>query len=108
MVDLSNNNLTELPSGIFGENYSLRAVNLANNRLTHLPELLGPFMDLVGIDLSGNKFSHEELKRIENMAISFKGLGGRKPHGLPRSYDNFRTRDRMIMKPCCIELAVVQ
>lgn len=47
LLDLSRNELTELPPGLFEGLASLRALNLGNNRLTALPP--GVFGELAGI-----------------------------------------------------------
>ncbi len=100
IVDLSDNILTELPSGIFDANTTLNVVSLANNELTQLPEKLGQFMDLIGIDLSGNLFSTKELKRIEETIEQYKGMG-HIPVGYPRGFYGYRNKYHLAIKPCC-------
>ncbi len=55
-LDLSKNNLTELPESL-GQLTQLQSLNLASNQLTELPEWLGQLTQLQTLDLSFNKLA---------------------------------------------------
>ena len=55
-LDLSDNQLTELPESL-GQLTQLQSLDLSNNQLTELPEWLGKLRQLSSINLCGNQLS---------------------------------------------------
>ncbi|XP_022751798.1 probable LRR receptor-like serine/threonine-protein kinase At2g24230 [Durio zibethinus] len=66
-LDLSNNNITSLPSDLWGLG-SLKSLNLSSNKISgSLPNNIGNFGLLEVIDLSGNNFSGEIPAAISSL-----------------------------------------
>jgi Leucine Rich Repeat. len=71
VLDLSHNELTELPGGLFGPPRNLTAVYLQNNLLTVLPlaELVSLKPQLRIVDVRANRLQHfhdELMPLVEN------------------------------------------
>ena len=68
-LDLSDNNLSELPAVLF-QCLNLEQLNLSQNQLSELPEALGRFIKLRHLNLSQNN--------LEGLPKSFKELNSLK------------------------------
>lgn len=64
ILDLSNNDITDLPPQI-GALSALEVLNLSNNKLTNLPSEIGNLKHLRLLDLSGNNYSEDDLANIQ-------------------------------------------
>ncbi len=65
-LDLSNNSLVEIPLEILLLNSTLTELDLSNNNLTSIPDQIIQMTKLKTLQLSGNSFSAEELKKIKS------------------------------------------
>lgn len=65
-LDLSNNNLTELPPQVLQFN-NLHSLYLNNNKLKTLPEGIKSLKQLKLIDLTGNPIRLEEVEKIREL-----------------------------------------
>lgn len=64
-LDVSNNNITQLPDN-FGNLVNLRHLNLYSNKLDNLPESFGRLERLRYLDLSGNPLNSQLMKVVGN------------------------------------------
>lgn len=65
-LDLSDKNLTQLPSKVL-QFKNLESLYLNNNKLTTLPENIGSLTNLTLLDLTGNPVSQEEVGKIKKL-----------------------------------------
>jgi Leucine-rich repeat (LRR) protein len=68
-LDLSNNQLTEVPESIADLNDTLNFLNVENNNIQKLPTILG-YMKLTGLKIDGNP-----LKQIKRAVIDRGTVG---------------------------------
>ncbi|XP_064614180.1 toll-like receptor 4 [Liolophura sinensis] len=87
-IDLSGNKLVEIHPELFHNNKNLRSINLANNKLRHLPAALFNIPRLRQLDLSYNVFSNllaDEMRFLDGWMLnqggdsSFRLLLGNNP-----------------------------